>query len=1001
MRTSTQLMNVNQCKMNTANVTEITDSMKRALAQKDVLCRLLIGEPIDDIKGEIESILLSENCPFENREQQRATLSLWEARIKRYVNYQNTLVNENTNTIRIWKDEIEYHELIYHDDNEQTDTTVDFFGEPIKVNPDFFMVDGDDVTVVKVTTSRFKKGNADLQQYETYVLGLLGEKLFPGKNIFVEYDYLGDADTKTERAYISKPYDDRHAKKISAVAFDENTKAYFTEKHEEEVRNPHICTPEECANCASKNVCNYVEAPTSIDVIKEIRPASEIRLTHAQQEIIDFERGNARVNAGAGAGKTLVVAMRIKELLKKGYLPEDICLLTFTRAGADEMTARVIAYCAEEGLLVDPSRLKSTTFNTFCMDLLKEHYNELGYSRAPKVIPDETRSGIINRLLNQFPHVSEWNYVVNSREGNAQKYDKNNSLNAARRLFYEIKKEGYTRDENPYIDIYTSLSLDSIFGMYEEYNRILKERCFLEFDDQLLKVFDLLEVHPDLFAEIGYKHIIVDEFQDTDLPQIKLLNKINDTPSFLSYMAVGDDSQAIFSFRHTSPKYMINFGEYFGRFTDFALTENHRSNGNTIDFANKVNNLATDKIDKDLIATKEPGAMPIVEGFYTRKSEYEWIANDIKTKVDGGMVPSDIAFIASTGEELTAMASYLTKLGIPSILMNPIPYMDNSRVAALCTFFNSFLEGTTRGMIDYANVTVHGALKGASKEEIATITNNMTVELTEAPKTVEKFLEYAKKLDENETDECYQDFLGKIEHCISIDELIEFFRDFKLYGQDSKYKREGKYEGVCLTTVHSAKGLEWDTTYLSLSKFDKADYHRSYSKYVENGEKNENIRKWFVGATRAKSNLIMTGQYVLEGNKTNFVLNDYVKIGFELMGKVYGYQPGAYWEQRRQEELEELRVNSGTRRLIGIGRNTNQPQDEYVLPSNNTNARVDANGRRIAPYRDNYGVRTNAVANTTEMESTATTTANTNQTPDVSSVPPTAESTEYDDVEFI
>lgn len=885
MRTSSQLTNTEQCdKHPRANITQTADNIIRAAAQKEVILRLLKGEPISDIKGEIDSILVSRDCPWENREQKLANLGLYNARIRRFMEFES---NPYRNEHRHFLDDV--------------DTTVDFFGEPVQAIPDYVIEDENRATIVKLKTSRFTKEDDDISTYEAYTFGLLGEKLYPGKEVYVEFCHLGDKDSKTERREIMRPYES--SRKNSLLHFDNAAKTFFEAKHEQEKENSG-CTPEECMSCSMYNVCSYIEPPISVDVMKEVKPISEIRLTHAQQQVIDYEEGVARINAGAGAGKTLVVAMRIVELLKKGYEPEDICLLTFTNAGAEEMTARVVQYCAGNGLLIDPARLTSTTFNAFCQNLLTTYFNELNYTAPPRVIPDETRSGIINRIIDQFPHIPEWNYAGSST-GQYAKFSKT-ALTSAKRMFSEIKKEGYTREENPYINEYDPVSLDLLFQMYDEYDNTLHMRNFVEYDDQILQVFKLLEVHPTLFEEIGYRHIIVDEFQDTDLPQIKLLNKINDTASFKSFMAVGDDSQSIFAFRHTSPEYMINFGDYFGRFDDFALVENHRSAGDIIDFANKVNALNENRVEKDLIATKPNGTGPVISGFYSQQSEYEWVANEIKKQIDSGKTPSDIAFLASDRNELTKMASILTGMGIPSILMNPIPFAQNSRVAALCTFYDSYAEGSTRGLIDYQNAISHGGLRGANADDLERISEEFSEELRSGERSLSRFVEYAKALDLEEADECYQSFLEKIEYCQSTDELAEFFRDFKLYGSESMFKREGKYEGVCLTTVHSAKGLEWDVTYLSLSHFDKEANHRLAARFEQSGEKDEVNRKWFVGATRAREELIMTGQYVLKFTNKECILNDYVRQAYDILGKPYGYTSGAYWATKEQEKQEAM-----------------------------------------------------------------------------------------------
>ena len=928
MRTSSQLTKIEQCdKHPRANITQTTDHIMRAAAQKEVVLRLLQGEPISDIQGEIDSILISKNCLWENREQRAANLGLFNARIRRFVEWER----ERPHTFPI-----------------DMDTTVDFFGETIVAKPDYFVEKDNEVRVVKVKTSRMGNENADIESYEAYALGLVGEKLFPGKDVIVEIAHLGDSDVKEEMKYINRPYSER--KKISRLVFDDTVKNFFESKHEHEQAQESSCSPTDCMGCSMYNICYFEEPPISVDIMKEVKPISEIRLTHAQKQVTEYEEGVARINAGAGAGKTLVIAMRIVELLRRGYEPEDICLLTFTNAGAEEMTARVVQYCAGYGLPIDPARLTSKTFNAFCQDLVSAHYEELGYTMPPRVIPDETRSGIINRIIDQFPHIPEWNYVNASSNRVKNSKFATTALSSAKKIFAEIKKEGYTREDNPYRRM-DDVSLDLVFQMYREYDDTLHARNLLEYDDQILQTFKLLEVRPTLFEEIGYRHIIVDEFQDTDLPQIKLLNKINDTESFKSFMAVGDDSQSIFAFRHTSPEFMINFGNYFGHFDDFKLVENHRSAGDIIDFANKVNALNADRVEKDLIATKPNGAGPIISGFYSQDQEYEWVANEIRKKIEEGKTPSDIAFLACDRNELTKMASVLTKMGIPSVLMNPIPYVENSRVSALCTFYDSFSEGSTRGLLDYQNVVSHGGLKGRRAEELERISEEFRSELLQGERSLTRFMEFARALDMEEADECYQAFLEKVEFCQSMDELAEFFRDFKLYGADSMFKREGKYEGVCLTTVHSAKGLEWDVTYLTLSNFDREAYHRGSTRFSSENNDVEEIaetnRKWFVGVTRAREELIMTGQYVVKFTRNEMILNDYVRQAYEMLGRNFGFNHASYWEVKDSEKRKQMERAMEALNLITTKRKA-QPDIE---PKRTVTAPSDI----LSTYRVNIG----------------------------------------------
>ena len=953
MRTSRQLRTTNQCpKHPKTSITHNTDASLHASAQKQIIRRVMMGEPIDDISAELDSILMARNFKWETRDQQTITLRRYKALITRFLAWANVIHGQ------------------YLDPS--IDTTVDFFGEQVKAIPDFYSIEGDRVYMTKVETSRFDGEAKDIQSNEAYALGLLGEKMFPDKQVYVRFCHLQDSSSGSDMQAINRPFDDRRFNKIATLKFDDHAKEWFAEHHQEEIEKlSDGCSGEECIGCSMYNVCHHTEPAIAIPPMERAETNVEnIRTTHDQDAVIEFEQGQAVVNAGAGAGKTFVVANRIVRLIEKGYKPEDMCLLTFTKTGAEEMTARVVKYCAAKGILIDPDRFVSTTFNAFCQKLINDNYEELGYSRKPRIIPEETKSGIINHILDSYDKVEEW----------GKSWGNKKTMDFAKECFAKIKREGLNRDSeevstDSFWKFYSTDSLNTIFQMYEDYTNTLFEGNYVEFDDQILEAFRLVDIHPTIFDEIvkeedgtehGFKHIIVDEFQDTDLPQIELLKKLIDNQSIKSFMAVGDDSQSIFGFRNTSPEYIINFENYFGQTQQFPLVENHRSTANIINFANTVNELAHEKVAKDLIPTKVAGDGVQVEGFYTPKQEYTYIANEIKKRIDNGQNPKDIAVLMSDKNELTAMADALTKIGVPSVLMNPIPFTSNSRVCALCTFYDSFINGSSQGMVDYYNAANNGVLKGATAEQIDELVSSFSNNLERADRTIEKFVEYANAMDPTQIDEGYQQFLEKIKGCENMEELANFFRDFGLYGQDSTFKREGKYEGVCLITVHSAKGLEWNTTYLSLSHFDKGEWHRNESRYVNGPDHDEAIRKWFVGVTRAKEELIITGNYVVprgRGSKRDEVyLNRFLRKSCEIIGKPLGYSALDYATAVASEKLEED-VQKTTSVLSGVsyfrqGKGPNAPVKEEKSADNKEKPeeKPAATGqqRRVLPARNPF-----------------------------------------------
>lgn len=891
MKTSAQLNAAGFCPLSgRTNISKTTQQFIRARAQKDICLRVLKGEPIPDIRGELESVMLAKGAVFENYEQKKSALNGYAVRISRYLDYAASRAEGV---------------YVFPEDDA---LVVELLGEEVRVLCDYIRLTDDAAYVTKLRTGRASSTAKarDKKDNETYALHLLGQKLYPDKEIHVQYVYLGGTDARSERSEIeeNRPFEYRGTHMLDIEIDYAKNNPYIAQLAETKEQGRH-CSPEDCAGCGSYNICHFEEPPISVGVEREIKPLENLRLTEAQRQVIDFDSGVARVNAGAGAGKTLVVALRTADLIRKGNNPEKICMITFTKTGAQEMKERTVRYLAgQEGLLEDPDKITTMTINAFCQTIVEAMYGDLGYTDKPRVIPEEVKSGIVNRILDTYPKIPEWKYGFTSSGGNGAKYRSfiKNALTDAKNIFADIKENNYTLLDNPYQNQYSAESLAYIFQMYSEFTAQMKRRNLIDYSDQLNDVFKLLEIHPDLFHQMGWEHIVVDEFQDTDPKQVELLNKMIENPHFKSFMAVGDDSQSVYGFRGATPEVLVHFGDYFGAFTDFNLVENHRSSGNIIANANKINGLVEDRVEKDLIATKEDGVPVRVEGFYSQKSEYEWIAHDIADKLAQGMNASDIAVLTSDRYEISGIASELARLGIPSIAMNPIPFKQNSRVLAICDFYDSFKRGSTRGMLEYVNVLRHGALKNATAEELDQAVGSVRTELSRRAVTVENFLALARNLDEAGTDEAYQEFLEKISYARTMEELDEFFNDFEMYGDDSTFKREGHYDGVCLITVHSAKGMEWDTTYLVLDKFDRTQFHKFHLTQKESLDKNETMRKWFVGATRAKKELITTGQYVLKHSmKDGVILNQFVHKAYELQDKVYGYNTTSFYATRAEE----------------------------------------------------------------------------------------------------
>lgn len=932
-------------KNNNVSLSSRRDYIMRAAAIKEVWNMVLshdIPKDEQEIRYELTSAFDMRNIKWEQSYQKRGVVIQYAKLIKDYCDWEQRelIFPEPADPTK------PQSPLMFPDEHGNlVDNVVTYFdGKPIRAVCDYITKNGNEVTLVREHTGRTKAAKDVEEMDEIYPLILLGQKLYPNARIKVEENFLRNKDSKEDKFQSEHflPYEpsegelrevhrqaSRYPQKTHTILDSEQTRQFYRDRYED-AQKGDVLEGENCGDCPRYNICHYTEPPIPRETDINVRPFSEIQMNDSQQAVVNNNEGISRVNAGAGSGKTMTVAMRNVKLLKDGVRPEDILDITFTNAGADEMRERIKRYAAFEGVQVDWDKLRVQTFNSFCQDIVDEYYEELGYSAPPRPLPPdhEIRAKIINEILGKYPKITFWAGTYERFQSQAHFFSAT-ALTKCEEIFTLIKegdKEGpFTRDRNPWLDPLTSPmkftrgDLDNIFLMYDEYCATLKANNFLEFSDQMREVEVLLEKHPTLFDDIGFEHIMVDEFQDTDYPQVQLLQKLKESSKFKSLMCIGDDSQAIFGFRHTSPEYMVNFGKYLGdgneaigyRFNDFNILENYRSTGNIIKGANAVIDLSEDRIDKSLVSTREDGSPVLVNGYYTEKEEYTAVAEKIKALVDQGIDPADISFLASRGTQLQKMADALTKVGVPSTLMNPIPYTENSRCAALSTFFDSYLYKTTQGVADYINVKTHGGLMDASNAEIETEVRAFSDQYLSSEPTVDEFVNLCKNLDPEQKDECFQDFLEtKIKPCRSMDELTELFDAIRQYGKESKFKREKQYDGVALSTIHSAKGREWNHVFYTLDSFDSLSLHRWTFHHSE--AKEEKYRLWFVAASRARDTCECVGTYTIKASQKDgqYTLNNFLKEAYQIIERPYGFNEMSLWATISREKQE---AREGTR----------------------------------------------------------------------------------------
>ena len=296
----------------------------------------------------------------------------------------------------------------------------------VHLRPSFVRVTSEEITVIQIKCSKpnvtQKNALSDLGLYALFCYGKALVK--PGNtcSITAAYYYLRKENDSTNT---EKPrFDEDFFKKTGGRNIVAVTGTYtngpaikceIDELYEQSVMSyvhalpKEECTKEDCEKCNLQPICKFTISPLSIVKTPVKKSLRDLDLTPAQEKVVEYEKGICRVNAGAGAGKTMVVALRTATLLNKGVKPKEMLLITFTNAGAEEMRNRISAILEDFGINIDIRDMRILTFNAFGDMILKKEFNKLGFTQEPMVIDDIERSRIIADLLNKS-YISDLDY---------------------------------------------------------------------------------------------------------------------------------------------------------------------------------------------------------------------------------------------------------------------------------------------------------------------------------------------------------------------------------------------------------------------------------------------------------------------------------------------------------------------------------------------------------------------------------------------------------------
>ena len=589
-------------------------------------------------------------------------------------------------------------------------------------------------------------------------------------------------------------------------------------------------------------------------------------------------QGAVMVIAGAGSGKTRVLTNRIAYLIaEKNVLESNILAITFTNKAAKEMKERIYSLVGETSKYI-----WINTFHSMCVRILRQHIDLLGYNKNFTILDTSEQKTIIKNIVKEL-NLSEDSYQPN----NILKIISNskNSMISVNEMKAQARF-GFMKN---------------VAEIYEYYQKYLKKNSVLDFDDLILKTIVLFEKHPEVLAiyQNKFEYIHVDEYQDTNVIQYKLIKMLSEVHK--NICIVGDDDQSIYSWRGACSDNIINFEKDYEDVEVIFLDQNYRSNSTILDAANAVIKNNTDRKDKALWSENKGGDKITVYSAANDKDETDDIAKKILDLKAQGIDYKDIAILYRANYLSRSMENSCMAFGIPYKLIGSLKFLQRQEIRDLLAYMNVIVnrndEFSLRRIINvpkrgigassmakidnYAEqygLSLFEALKnidmiGVSKKIITNI--HLLTQLIEKYSQTEQYLiedlivgiykdsGYESMLKES-ADAYAESRIENISELVSSakqfssmnDNLIDFISEMSL---TSDADDENEDDSVVLSTVHAAKGLEYRVIFImGLEENLFPSIRDAESSEDERNKMEEERRLAYVAITRAKEKLFMS-----------------------------------------------------------------------------------------------------------------------------------------------
>ncbi len=610
-------------------------------------------------------------------------------------------------------------------------------------------------------------------------------------------------------------------------------------------------------------------------------------LNEEQQKAVLHTEGPLLILAGAGSGKTRVLTYRIARLIDEcGVNPWNILAITFTNKAAGEMRERVdkiVGYGSES--------IWISTFHSTCVRILHRYIDRLGYDTRFTIYDTEDQKTVLKDVCRRL-------------QVDTKMYKERVLLNTISHA-----KDEYISPEEFRLAARGDFRQEKIAEVYLEYQKELKKNNALDFDDLIVKTVELFQSCPDVleYYQDRFRYILVDEYQDTNTVQFKLISLL--AKKYQNLCVVGDDDQSIYKFRGANIENILNFERVFSDTTVIKLEQNYRSTQNILDAANGVIVHNRGRKEKALWTQNEKGEPIIFQLLQSAYEEAEYVTGEIRRKVNRGEAEyRDFAVLYRTNYQSRAFEEKFLMANIPYKIVGGVNFYSRREIKDVLAYLKTVDNGKDDlavhriinvpkrgiGATTINKVQAHADATGLSffealeeaKEipgigkaalKIATFVHMIHEwRLKLADLSLEELIQevldktgYAKSLEEEGTEEAEArlDNIGELvskavlyEEGTDHPDLSEFLEEVALVADvDSVEDGDNR---VLLMTLHSAKGL--DFPYVSLVGMEDGVFPSYMSIASDNPaeEIEEERRLCYVGITRAMKELTITAARV-------------------------------------------------------------------------------------------------------------------------------------------